>query len=68
MKKLGYTEDDDMIYFASDETTLELEEDEIVLFKSFFQVGLWLPMLKIIVEVLKKYDIYMHQLTPNTIV
>lgn len=68
MKKLSYIEDHNIIRFAGDETTSELKEDEIVVFKSFFWAGLRLPMFKMIVVVLKKYDIFMHHLTPNAIV
>jgi hypothetical protein len=39
-----------------------------VVFKSFFRVGLCLPMHMMVTEVSKKYKIYMHQLTPNAIV
>jgi hypothetical protein len=67
LKKHGPIEDDNIICFAGDETTPE-SEDEIVVFKSFFWAGLRLPMFKMIVVVLKKYDIFMHHLTPNAIV
>lgn len=39
-----------------------------MVFKSFFQVGLCLPMHRMVTEVSKKYKIYMYQLTPNAIV
>lgn len=68
MKKLSYIEDHNIIRFAGDETTSELKEDETVVFKSFFQTGLGMPMFKMIATVLKKYEIYIHQLTPNAIV
>lgn len=68
MKKLGYIDDKSLIHFIGEETTPKLEDDEIVVFKSFFWVGLRLPMYKMITEVLHKYEIYMHQLTLNAIV
>jgi hypothetical protein len=37
-------------------------------FKSFFRAGLWFPLYEKIGEVLKKIEIYLHQLTPNAIV
>jgi hypothetical protein len=37
-------------------------------FRSFFRTELWLSMFMMITEVLKKYGIFMHQLTPNAIV
>jgi hypothetical protein len=47
---------------------LEPRDDEVVVFKSFFTSGLWFPLYEMISEVLKKFEIYLHQLTPNTIV
>jgi hypothetical protein len=42
--------------------------DEVVVFKSFFRAGLRFPLNEIIGEVLKNFEIYHHQLTPNAIV
>jgi hypothetical protein len=70
MKKLGYFEKkvDESIRFAGDEIVLEPRDNEVVVFKSFFRAGLWFPLYEKIGEVLKKFKIYLHQLTPNTIV
>ena len=46
----------------------EPKDDEVVVFKSFFRAGLWFPLYDIIGEVLKNFEIYHHQLTPNAIV
>jgi hypothetical protein len=43
------------------------KDDEVVVFKSFFRAGLWFPLNEMIGEVLKIFEIYLHQLTPNTI-
>jgi hypothetical protein len=39
-----------------------------VVFKSFFRAGLRFPLNEIIGEVLKNFEIYLHQLAPNAIV
>jgi hypothetical protein len=39
-----------------------------VVFKSFFRAGLRFPLNEMIGEVLKFFEIYLHQLTPNAIV
>lgn len=39
-----------------------------MVFKSFFWARLRLSMFKMVAEVLKKYEIYTHQLIPNGIV
>ena len=44
------------------------KEDEVVVFRSFLKVGLRFLLHKIIVVVLKRFNIYLHQLTPNAIV
>jgi hypothetical protein len=70
MKKLGYfgDNDDELVCFVGEETIPEPKEDEVVVFKSFFRVGLRFPLYEMIGEVLKMFEIYLHQLTPNAIV
>jgi hypothetical protein len=46
----------------------EPKDDEVVVFKSFFRARLRFPLCKLIGEVLRKFEIYLHQLTPNAIV
>jgi hypothetical protein len=69
MKKLGYFGEDEgkLIRFAGEEVIPEPKEDEVV-FRSFFRVGLRFPLYDMIGEVLKRFEIYLHQLTPNAIV
>ena len=43
-------------------------EDEVVVFRSFLKAGLRFPLHKTIVVALKRFNIYLHQLTPNAIV
>jgi hypothetical protein len=70
MKKLGYFGETEskLIHFAGEEVVSEPKEDEVVVFKSFFRAGLRFPLYDIIGEVLKRFEIYLHQLTPNAIV
>jgi hypothetical protein len=70
MMKLGYFGEAErkLVRFAGEETTPSLKNDEIVVFKSFFKAGLRLPLNEMIGEVLKNFEIYLHQLTPNAIV
>jgi hypothetical protein len=41
------------------------EGDEVVVFRSFMKAGLCFPLHKMLVEVLKTCEIYLHQLTPK---
>jgi hypothetical protein len=70
MIKLGYFEEAEkkLIRFAREETTPTPENDEVLVFRSFFRAGLRFPLNKMIGEVLQNYEIYLHQLTPNAIV
>jgi hypothetical protein len=70
MKKLGYFGEDEgkLIRFASEEVIPEPKEDEVVVFRSFFKAGLRFPLYDMIGEVLKRFEIYLHQLTLNAIV
>jgi hypothetical protein len=70
MIKLGYFSEakKELVRFGGDEITPKPEKDEVVVFKSFFKAGLRFPLNGMIADVLKKFGIYLHQLTPNAIV
>jgi hypothetical protein len=70
MMKLGYFGEAErkLVRFAGEETTPTPKDDEVVVFKSFFRAGLRFPLNEMIGGVLKKIEIYLHQLTPNAIV
>jgi hypothetical protein len=70
MTKLGYFREADkgLIRFGGEETIPKLENDEVVVFKSFFKAGLRFPLHGMIGDVLENFEIYLHQLTPNAIV
>jgi hypothetical protein len=54
---------------AGGETTIPLPEtDEVVVFKSFMKDGLGFPLHEMLVEVLKTFEIYIHQLTPEALI
>jgi hypothetical protein len=44
------------------------EENEVVICRSFFKAGLRFPLSKFVVEVLKTYEIFLHQITPEAII
>jgi hypothetical protein len=70
MMKLGYFREAKrkLIRFAGEETTPVSKDDEVIVFKSFFRAGLWFPLNEMTGEVLKNFEIYLHQLTPNAII
>jgi hypothetical protein len=44
------------------------EENKVVIYRSFFKAGLRFPLSKFVVEVLKTYQIFLHQITPKAII
>jgi hypothetical protein len=44
------------------------EENEVVIFRSFFKAGLRLPLSGFVVEVLKIFQIFLHQITLEAII
>jgi hypothetical protein len=44
------------------------EENEVIIFRSFLKAGLRFPLSNFIVEVLKVFEVYLHQLTPESII
>jgi hypothetical protein len=68
MKKLGYFSSKVNMRLTGNETTLNPGKDEVVVYRSFFKVGLQLLKYKMIVKVLQRYEVYMHQLNLNAIV
>jgi hypothetical protein len=54
---------------ARGESTVPLPKaDEVVVFKSFMKAGLRFPLHKMLVEVLKTFEIFVHQLTPEALI
>jgi hypothetical protein len=44
------------------------EADEVVVYISFMKAGLQFPLDKLLVEVLKTFEIFLHQITPEAII
>jgi hypothetical protein len=51
-----------------DRAVLAPEENEVVIFRSFFKAGLRFPLSRFVVEVLKTYQIFLHQITPEAVI
>jgi hypothetical protein len=65
----------DLRYFAEgdarapgEETVPESADDEAVVFEEFFAAGLRMPPHSALTEILWKFRVQLHQLTPNAIV
>jgi hypothetical protein len=53
---------------GGDSTAPVPEEDEVVIYRSFLKAGLRFPLSKFVVEVLKIFQIFLHQITPEAII
>jgi hypothetical protein len=63
-----YFRDMSIVRAGEDNNVLAPEEDEVVIYRSFFKVGLRFPLSRFVVEVLKIYQIFLHKITPETII
>jgi hypothetical protein len=63
-----YFHDMSIVRVGGDSTAPAPEENEVVVYKSFLKAGLWFPLSRFLVEVLKIFQIFLHQLTPEAII
>jgi hypothetical protein len=56
-----------IVRVGGDSAALTPEEDEVVVYRSFLKVGLRFPLSRFLVEVLKTFEIFLHQITPEAI-
>jgi hypothetical protein len=62
-----YFRDMSIVRASGDNNVPAPEENEVVIYRSFFKAGLRFPLSKFVVEVLKIYQIFLHQITPEAI-
>jgi hypothetical protein len=63
-----YFRDISIVRAGGDSAAPTPEEDEVVVYKSFMKAGLRFPLSKFLVEVLKTFEIFLHQITPEAII
>jgi hypothetical protein len=63
-----YFHDISIVRARGENTVPHPKADEVVIFKSFMKAGLCFPLHKMLVEVLKKFEIYLHRLTPEALI
>jgi hypothetical protein len=63
-----YFRDMSIVRVGGDSTAPAPEENEVVVYRSFMKAGLWFPLSKFLVEVLKIFQIFLHQITPEAII
>jgi hypothetical protein len=63
-----YFRDMSIVRADADRVVPAPEENEVVIFSSFFKAGLRFPLSRFVVDVLKTYQIFLHQITPEAII
>jgi hypothetical protein len=63
-----YFHDTSIVRVGGDSTTPAPEEDEVVVYRSFIKAGLRFPLSRFLVQVLKTFEIFLHQITPKAII
>jgi hypothetical protein len=63
-----YFRDMSIVRVGGDNIVLAPEEIEVVIYRSFLKAGLWFPLSKFVVEVLKIYQIFLHHITLEAII
>jgi hypothetical protein len=62
-----YFRDMSIVRAGGDNNVPAPEENEVVIHRSFFKAGLRFPLSRFVVKVLKTYQIFLHQMTPEAI-
>jgi hypothetical protein len=57
-----------IVRVGGDSTAPTPEENEVVIYRSFLKASLQFPLSKFVVEVLKIFQIILHQITPEAII
>jgi hypothetical protein len=66
LASLGYFVED-VARELGEEVVLEPVDDEAVVFEEFFMVGLRMPPQPVLADILVKFRVQLHQLTPNVV-
>jgi hypothetical protein len=62
-----YFQDMSIVRAGRDNNVPAPKENKVVIYRIFFEAGLRFPLSKFVVEVLKIYQIFLHQITPEAI-
>jgi hypothetical protein len=63
-----YFRDISIVRARGDNTAHVPEADEVVVYRSFIKAGLQFSLSKFLVEVLKTFEIFLYQITPEAII
>lgn len=68
LKNTNYISDTSIFRLGREDTTPLYEKFEVVVFRCFVKAGLQFLLHKMVMKVLKKFYVCLHQVTPNALV
>jgi hypothetical protein len=63
-----YFHDVSIVRIGGENTVPLPKKNEVVVFRCFMKAGLRFPLHKMLVEILKKFEIFLHPLTPKALI
>ena len=63
-----YFHDISIVRAGGDNNAPVPEAEEVVVYRRFMKAGLRFPLSKLLVEIMKTFEIYLHQITPEAII
>jgi hypothetical protein len=63
-----YFQDMPIVRVGGDSAAPAPEENEVVVYRSFMKAGIRFPLSKFLFKVLKTFEIFLHQITPEAII
>jgi hypothetical protein len=68
LARRGFVSTDDVRAPPTGETIAHPRPDEVVVFRDLFTAGLWMPLDPVVVHIFCLFKVYLHQMTPTSIV
>ena len=64
----GFVSADDVHAPPTGETSARPRADEVVVFRDLFTAGLRMPLDPVVVDIFRLFRVYLHQMTPTSVV
>ena len=68
LTRRGFVSTDDVHAPPTGETAAHPRADEVVVFRDLFTAGLRMPLDPVVVDIFRLFKVYLHQMTPTSIV
>ena len=68
LARRGFVSADDVRSPPTGETVAHPRTDEVVVFRDLFTTGLRMPLDPVVVDIFRPFKVFLHQMTPTSIV